>query len=144
MAQAGEGAGVLRVASYRCPAAYITYWSSRPDRTLGFLSVRGRQLRDSSPPRRVTSHPQDLLGAYSSREISQLAEEQLWVQAEVYGVAEDLDAGLADHVAGGFGVAAGVDQVAGRQAEGGAVGEQLVEVGVRVAGGFLCPCTWRR
>jgi hypothetical protein len=53
-------------------------------------------------------------------------------------VAEDLDAGLADHVTGGFGVAAGVDQVAGRQAEDGAVGEQLVQVGVRVAGGFLC------
>jgi len=45
------------------------------------------------------------------------------IQAEVDSVAEDLNAGLADYVAGGFGVATGVNQVAGRQAEDGAVGE---------------------
>jgi hypothetical protein len=41
-------------------------------------------------------------------------EERMRIQAEVDSVAEDLNAGLADYVAGGFGVATGVNQVAGR------------------------------
>jgi hypothetical protein len=47
-------------------------------------------------------------------------------------VAEDRDAGLADHVAGGFLGALGVDEVAFAQAEHGAVGEELVQDGAAV------------
>ena len=50
---------------------------------------------------------------------------------------EDLDAGVADYVAGGLPVALGVDQVAAVQIEDGAVGEQLVQVGIGVAGWLL-------
>ena len=52
-------------------------------------------------------------------------------------MAEDLDARAAHDVACGILVAFGVDQVAVAQAEDGAVGEQLVQVGVRVAGWLL-------
>jgi len=52
-------------------------------------------------------------------------------------VTEDLDAGAADDVVTGFFVAFGVYQVAAAQAEDCAVGQQLVQVGVRVSGWLL-------
>lgn len=56
-----------------------------------------------------------------------------WI-AEVEGMTDDLDAGLADDVAGVLLVALRVDQMALREVQHGAVGEELVEVGVWVAG----------
>lgn len=70
-------------------------------------------------------------------EAADLGEEHVGQLAEVKGVAEDRDAGLADHMAGGFLVALRVDEVAFAQAEYRAVGGELVQVGVRVAGGLL-------
>jgi len=57
--------------------------------------------------------------------------------AQVQGVTDDLGTCLADAVPRWLLVACRVDEVAGLQAEDSAVGEKLVEVGVRVAGWFL-------
>src|SRR6516225_5169819 len=66
-----------------------------------------------------------------------LAEQHIGGLAEIKGVAEDLDAGLADDVAGWCLVALGINEVAFAEAEDGAVGEELIQVGVRVPGGLL-------
>jgi hypothetical protein len=52
-------------------------------------------------------------------------------------VTGNLDACLAHAMTGRFLVALGVDEVAFAQAEDGAVGEEMVQVGVRVSGGLL-------
>jgi len=52
-------------------------------------------------------------------------------------MAEDLNACLADDVARGYLVALGVHEMTFPQTEHRAVGEELVQVGVRVSGGLL-------
>ena len=59
------------------------------------------------------------------------------LHSQINGMAEDLDAGTAHDVARGVLVAFGVYQVAAAQAEDGAVGQELVQVGVRVSGWLL-------
>ena len=70
-------------------------------------------------------------------QIAHLAQQLLRFLAEIEGVAEDLDARAAHDMAGRILVAFRVHQVAVAQAEDGAVGEELVQVGVRVSGWLL-------
>jgi hypothetical protein len=58
--------------------------------------------------------------------IPHLAEQRIRVSAEVEGMAEDLDAGPMDYVAGWFLVAFGIEEVTFAQSENGAVGQELV------------------
>src|SRR5437868_4573665 len=80
----------------------------------------------------VTLHPVE-----SSGELTELRQKIRRLCVEVESVAEDLGSGAADDVPGGGLVAFGVDQMADREAQDGAVGEELVEVGVRVTLGLL-------
>lgn len=56
---------------------------------------------------------------------------------EVDGMANDLDSGVAHDVVNRLLTALGVDQMPAAQAEDRVIGEDLVEVGVGVAGWFL-------
>lgn len=73
----------------------------------------------------------------ASGEVADLGEQTVGWSGEVQGMADDLYASVADDMDGGLAAARGVDEVSARQVERGAVGEQLVEVRVRVAGRLL-------
>ncbi len=70
-------------------------------------------------------------------QILHLVQEDRWFGVEIDGMADDLDAGPAHNVMCEFLATLRVDKVSAVKTEDRAVGEQLVQVGVGVAGWFL-------